>query len=54
MADKKGPFDALPFRITQLLYALLGASLLIALYVRLGVPALPNRSAWGGEHHFWP
>jgi len=40
LADKGGPFDALPFRITQLLYALLGASLLIALYVRIGIPAV--------------
>ncbi len=40
LADKSKPFDGLPFRITHLLYAVIGASLLIALYRRLGVPAL--------------
>jgi len=40
LADKTQPFDGLPFRITQLLYAFLGASLLIWLYRRLGVPTI--------------
>lgn len=40
LADKSQPFDGLPFRIMQLLYAALGASLLIWLYRRLGVPAV--------------
>jgi tetratricopeptide (TPR) repeat protein len=40
LAGKGQPFDGLPFRITQLLYAILGASLLIWLYRRLGVPAI--------------
>jgi len=39
-ADKTQGFDALPFRITHLLYAILGASLLIWLYRRLGIPAI--------------
>jgi tetratricopeptide (TPR) repeat protein len=40
LADKSKPFDGLPFRVTQLLYAALGASLLIPLYRRLGLPAI--------------
>jgi tetratricopeptide (TPR) repeat protein len=40
LADNKRPFDGMPFRITQLLYAILGSSLLIWLYRRLGVPAI--------------
>ena len=40
LADKSKPFDALPFRITHLLYAVVGASLLIPLYRRLGLPAI--------------
>lgn len=39
-ADKNKSFDTLPFRITHLLYAVLGTSLLIALYRRLGIPAV--------------
>jgi tetratricopeptide (TPR) repeat protein len=33
-------FDGFPFRASQLLYAILGASLLIPLYRRLGIPVL--------------
>jgi len=40
LSDQRQPFDGTPFRITQLLYAVLGASLLIGLYRRLGVPAV--------------
>jgi tetratricopeptide (TPR) repeat protein len=40
LSDHRQPFDGMPFRITQLLYAILGASLLIWLYRRLGVPAI--------------
>jgi tetratricopeptide (TPR) repeat protein len=40
LADKSKPFDALPFRLTHLLYAVVGASLLIPLYRRLGLPAI--------------
>src|SRR5580698_10760549 len=40
VADKNKSFDALPFRITHLFYAALGASLLIASYRRLGIPAV--------------
>ena len=40
LADKSKPFDGLPFRITHLLYTVIGASLLIPLYRRLGVPAI--------------
>jgi len=40
LADKSKPFDGLPFRITHLLYAVIGASLLIPLYRRLGIPAI--------------
>ena len=40
VADKNKPFDSLPFRISHLFYAALGASLLIALYRRLGIPAV--------------
>jgi hypothetical protein len=40
LADKSKPFDAAPFRITHLLYGILGASLLIPLYRRLGIPAI--------------
>jgi tetratricopeptide (TPR) repeat protein len=39
LSDKGEPFDSLPFRITHLLYAVLGASLLMPLYHRLGLPA---------------
>jgi tetratricopeptide (TPR) repeat protein len=37
LADKSKPFDALPFRIAHLVYAVIGASLLILLYRRLGL-----------------
>ena len=40
MADKNQLFDGLPFRVTHLLYAVIGASLLIPLFRRLGIPAL--------------
>ena len=40
MADKKKPFDGLPFRVMQLLYAAIAASLLMPLYHRLGIPAI--------------
>lgn len=40
LADKSKPFDALPFRIMHLFYAALGASLLIPLYRRLGLPTI--------------
>jgi tetratricopeptide (TPR) repeat protein len=40
LADKSKPFDDRPFRISHLLYAALGACLLIAFYRRLGIPAL--------------
>ena len=40
LADKSQPFDGLPFRITHLLYAVIGASLLIPLYRRLGISAI--------------
>jgi tetratricopeptide (TPR) repeat protein len=39
LADKNVPFDGLPFRITQLLYSVVAASLLIPLYRRLGIPS---------------
>jgi tetratricopeptide (TPR) repeat protein len=40
LADKSKPFDDRPFRISHLFYAALGACLLIALYRRLGIPAV--------------
>jgi tetratricopeptide (TPR) repeat protein len=40
LGDSSKAFDAVPFRLTQLLYAVIGASLLIVLYRRLGVPAI--------------
>ncbi len=40
LADKSVPFDGLPFRVTQLLYSVIAASLLIPLYRRLGIPAI--------------
>jgi len=40
LADKSKPFDDRPFRVTHLLYAVIGASLLIPLYRRLGVPLI--------------
>jgi len=40
LADKSQPFDAVPFRIAHLLYTAIGASLLIPLYRRLGIPAI--------------
>jgi hypothetical protein len=40
LADKSKPFDGLPFRITHMFYAVIGASLLIPLYHRLGIPAI--------------
>src|ERR1700734_753011 len=39
-ADKSKPFDAVPFRIANLAYAAVGASLLILLYRRLGIPRI--------------
>ena len=40
LADKSKPFDGLPFRVMHLCYAVIGASLLITLYRRLGIPAI--------------
>jgi protein O-mannosyl-transferase len=40
LADKSKPFDGRPFRITHLIYAALGTSLLIPLYRRLGIPSI--------------
>ena len=40
LADKGQPFDGLPFRISHLIYATIGALLLIPLYRRLGIPTL--------------
>ena len=40
LADKSQPFDGVPFRITHLLYVAIGASLLIPLYRRVGIPAI--------------
>jgi len=38
--DKSKVFDGLPFRISHLVYAVTGASLLILLFHRLGIPAV--------------
>jgi tetratricopeptide (TPR) repeat protein len=38
--DRSKLFDSEPFRITHLLYAVIGAALLIPLYRRLGIPPL--------------
>ncbi|MBZ5689022.1 MAG: hypothetical protein LAP86_28780 [Acidobacteriia bacterium] len=38
LADKSQAFDGKPFRVTHLIYATIGASLLIFLYRRLGIP----------------
>jgi tetratricopeptide (TPR) repeat protein len=40
LADKSKPFDGIPFRVANLLYAAAGAALLIALYRRLGIPRI--------------
>ena len=40
LANKKKSFDSLPFRITHLLYAVIGTTLVGVLYRRLGVPAI--------------
>ena len=40
LSDKSVPFDGLPFRVTQLFYSMIAASLLIPLYRRLGIPAI--------------
>jgi hypothetical protein len=40
LADKSKPFDARPFRISHLIYASIGACLLLPLYRRLGIPTL--------------
>jgi hypothetical protein len=40
LEDKGKPFNGLPFRIAHLLYAVIGGSLLIPLYRRLGLPAI--------------
>lgn len=40
MASKNGPFDGVPFRLMQLLYASAGSALLILLYRRLGIPVI--------------
>ena len=38
LADKDKAFDAVPFRMAQLVYATVGAALLLLLYWRLGIP----------------
>jgi hypothetical protein len=40
LADKTKAFDSLPFRVTHLVYAAVGAWLVILLYRRLGIPAM--------------
>src|ERR1700704_83540 len=40
LADKSKTFDGRPFRVSHLLYAAIGASLLIPLYRRLGIPSI--------------
>jgi len=40
MADKTKSFDSIPFRITHLLYGVIGATLVAVLYRELGVPAM--------------
>ncbi len=40
LADKSKPFDGIPFRVANLLYAVAGASVLIVLYRRLGIPRI--------------
>jgi tetratricopeptide (TPR) repeat protein len=40
LADQSKPFDGRPFRVTNLLYAVIAASLLIPLYRRLGIPSI--------------
>jgi hypothetical protein len=40
LSDQSKPFDGLPFRVAHLLYAVIGAALLIPLYRRLGIPAI--------------
>lgn len=39
LANKKDAFSATPFRVTHLIYAVIGAELLILLFKRLGVPS---------------
>jgi len=46
LADKSKPFDAVPFRATQLFYAMVCAGLVMLLFRRLGLPAI--LAAWGG------
>ena len=40
LSDKSQPFDGVPFRASHLIYATIGAALLIPLYRRLGIPML--------------
>jgi tetratricopeptide (TPR) repeat protein len=40
LSDKRKPFDGVTFRVSHLIYAVIGALLLIPLYRRLGIPAL--------------
>ena len=40
MGDQSTPFDSVPFRVSHLLYAALGAALVALLYRRLGIPAM--------------
>jgi tetratricopeptide (TPR) repeat protein len=40
LSDKSKSFDGIPFRVANLLYAAVGASLLIALYRRLYIPRI--------------
>ena len=40
LADKSKPFDAVPFRVSQLLYAMVCAGLVMLVIRRLGLPAI--------------
>jgi len=40
LSDKSQPFDGVPFRVSHLIYATIGAALLISVYRRLGIPTL--------------
>ena len=40
LSDKSQPFDGVPFRVSHLIYATIGAALLVPLYRRLGIPTL--------------
>ena len=40
LADKSKPFDAVPFRVSQLFYAIVCAGLVMLVFRRLGLPAM--------------